>query len=340
VRDSIDLTQSAIGQLGWNAQGDLILSSTDGSLRIWNAESKTTLSLLEEHPHQADGVTVLPDGKTLAVTSGYRLDIWDIPTNSRRKIIPNTEHLNDPAISPDGTTLAVCSNGDGLWLIDTQNWERRDVMIPGEVPWRLAWSPDGKMLGAVSADDILLWDMPSRNLLGQLSPSAYSLESFMDFSFSPDSRYLAAKFNPSAQDSDQLWVFDATTRQSVTILDASVPGQWSQDGKRILSANRDGLLWLDPFGGTPASLLPLEDIRVQQLRFSPDYSMIAMAYANSPEDLGIISLADPTDGRILHTFHGHRADISDLRFLPDGRTLAAVSWDGVVILWDVSPYLQ
>ncbi len=37
-----------------------------------------------------------------------------------------------------------------------------------------------------------------------------------------------------------------------------------------------------------------------------------------------------TQGQLLATFPGHTAEVSDVVFSPDGKLLAAASWDGTV----------
>ena len=38
----------------------------------------------------------------------------------------------------------------------------------------------------------------------------------------------------------------------------------------------------------------------------------------------------------MHTFVGHALYVTDIAFSPDGQTLASSSYDGTVLLWDLT----
>lgn len=53
-----------------------------------------------------------------------------------------------------------------------------------------------------------------------------------------------------------------------------------------------------------------------------------------------IRLWNVATGENIHTFWGHPTDIQTLAFSPDGTILASGSFDGTILLWDVTPYLD
>ena len=53
-----------------------------------------------------------------------------------------------------------------------------------------------------------------------------------------------------------------------------------------------------------------------------------------------IHLWDVAAGENITTFWGHSSDIQDLAFSPDGTLLASGSYDGTLLLWDLTPYIS
>jgi WD40 repeat protein len=69
--------------------------------------------------------------------------------------------------------------------------------------------------------------------------------------------------------------------------------------------------------------------------FSPDRKLLAVGV---PVDRGLefgVRLYSWPEGKVLHTFSGHRAPITALSFSADGKTIASGSDDTSVLLWDL-----
>ena len=70
--------------------------------------------------------------------------------------------------------------------------------------------------------------------------------------------------------------------------------------------------------------------------FSPDGKRFAMGVGlEEPSAFGVQIYAWPS-ARPLHTFKGHAGAVSALRFSADGKLLASGSYDGTVLVWDMS----
>ena len=163
-----------------------------------------------------------PDGKLLATASGEdaSVRIWDIATHRLVRRL-GAGQANAVAFSPDGTTLAVGRSQDATALIDTRTWRLRRTLGPAELidfvsygargrylvigggvfvglydsqtgrsirRWtvpdlqRAVLSPDGRLVAAATAHELLVFDARTgRRVLGL--PGAA-----LDVSFFPDGR--------------------------------------------------------------------------------------------------------------------------------------------------------
>jgi hypothetical protein len=86
--------------------------------------------------------------------------------------------FNAWAFSPDGRTLALCSEGGTISLVETANGkERTRFQGHGQDVTALAFAPDGRCLASGSRDTtILLWDVTDRLQNGQLRGTLLSAE--------------------------------------------------------------------------------------------------------------------------------------------------------------------
>jgi TolB protein len=115
---------------------------------------------------------------------------------------------SDPALSPDGKTLAIAARG-WLWLMDLKTREARRVTNGGAIDSRPAWSPDGRQIAFVRDDtrdtSIVLLDAASGRERVLVDSPALDL----DPAFARDGRSV---FYSSAESGDlDLWQIDLTT---------------------------------------------------------------------------------------------------------------------------------
>jgi len=229
----------------------------------------------------------------------------------------------------------------------------------------LAFSPDGKVLAAGSADpvaaEVRLWDLAvgkttfTLKSLGwprQPTESAYVARVFRSLAFSPDGTVLAAGGGDVCHGEVKLW--DPATGKHLGDLDlpwsASSEGiaslAFSADGKLFaLGGGRALMLFALATGAKPESLVgkapngpprqrALSESDFECVSFSPDGKTLATA----GWDRKIVELWDTGSGKRLATFHGHKGNVTHVAFLPDGKSLLSGGddYDGTIRLWDVA----
>ncbi len=158
----------------------------------------------------------------------------------------------------------------------------------------------------------------------------------LTITWSPDGRRIA-----SAGISHEVWIWDATSGRTLTILHQPAPGvqmvAWSPDGTRLAAAGEDGVISLwDTATGELLLKYGLHRKRVSVLAWSPD----GMLIASSSEDTALQIWKAATGERVFFRRHGYYKDFGDedanaLAWAPDGKYLAFEGSPLVLTIWDV-----
>ena len=140
-------------------------ASRDGDIHVWNTIHNECL-----FRKQLAGVRAIawsPDGESLAALSVQRLVYWNVLARDEQ-LIDAPSQAADLALSPDGTRLCVAGmNGCACFHLLTG--KRTDYHeSSGIVSRRLAWSPDGTYLAALSYWGLSVWDAQTTERVAHL----------------------------------------------------------------------------------------------------------------------------------------------------------------------------
>ena len=109
---------------------------------------------------------------------------------------------------------------------------------------------------------------------------------------------------------------------------------FSPEGTRLATSTRKTIiLWCTQ---TWQSVATLDTVKIESLAFSLDGSRLAVG-GTWPEHK--IQIWDVETRELVVEFSGHKSDVESLAFSPDGSLLASGGFDGVIYLWDMTPYL-
>lgn len=308
--------QAEVTSLSISPDGRLLVTGvSSGGLRLWNLQTGMATSeqqAVHNGPVQATafgqdaGVlfSAGADGKMelFSVLGGSRLGPGDV---ERRRTDPAGERII--ALSEDTGIAIATAGGVQLWE-GSDVWEGRPGVTPNGVTSRvvaLAFSPDGQRLAAGGSDGaISLW-------------GAHSLQ---DAPLRIGAAGSGGTASSSARRFGQEPVPDTAAAAAASAL------AFSPDGRQLLSAHSDGMLWLwdvatgkavgSAWNGGPAPILGLA--------FSPDGRQIANTSG------GVVRLWDAATRQSLGATAATSTDrVLRIAFTPEGRTLVAGGSDGV-----------
>jgi len=251
------------------------------------------------------------------------------------------EKVHAVAYSPDGVLLASGGADQKVRLWNAATGERVGELDHQGSVLGLAFSPAGDLLAAIDSDStIKLWNVEDRSLRSTLRVRRQP----QLIAFSPDGKQLVCH-SPKAR---ELTLFDVETATAIHLRDPEAALSWlvpqTRDGTRAARpASGRQISITEGVGGRELHKLKGHSDQLNWMRFSPDGRVLATGGGYTFDTFtfrgGEIRLWDVATGQMLVSIDDLKAAIPSLEFSPDGRRLAAASFDGTVSVWDVEQVL-
>ena len=228
---------STINNIAFSPINPLLASgSVDNTVQLWNRDTQTLVSTLQEHTDSVVSVAFSPDGSLLASGSADdTIRLWNPNTDTLLATLRgHTSDVLSIAFSPDGSLLAS-GGADGTVRLWNPVTETLQATLEAHMDSVLSvtFSPDGSLLASASADGLVgLWDTHTEILqatLGHESP-------VLSVAFSPDSDLLATG---STDGVARLWD-PHTPEHKATLGHESPVESVAFDGDVLVTGSQDG----------------------------------------------------------------------------------------------------
>lgn len=349
IDEHLDSSPSSVA---FSPDGETIASaSEDGTIRFWEVKSgNITKTIIGHTPHlsstqKAEGsyqtdkrnisVAFSPDGHTFANFYDTSLHLRNSDTCELRTVITGPRgNVREITISGDGNTLAIVDEKSArLWdayhgrFLGTFGRQSNGVSS-------VTFSPDASVLATGGHDNtIYLWEVRKDELyiIGDLiNTFTGHTDVVSSVVFSPDGNILVSG---SHDHTVRLW--DVQTGKLMKTHTEHKGGvnavDYSSDGSILASGSSDGTIRL--WNSNTCDLLETLNGSQQTIHcvaFSPNDRFI-VGGTNGP-----IYLWNVQNGKLLDIYRGHTDVVESIAFSQDGKTLASGSYDGTVLLWDLT----
>ncbi len=319
-----------------------------GSVLLWDIDSKqarpampTELAVKNQHIH------VSSQGELYATSiSKNTVKLWKVGScGSPIAEFTGNEPARLAALTPTNDKLASAHEGGNLIIWDVQSGDKlREFRHPlqtstddSDQAWGLVFSPDGSLLVSYTEDgpNIRLWGVEC----GEEIQDFPSDEIDNIGTFSPCGQYLTG-----ISSGKNIILWDVKHREILTKLPWAPEFAYSSCGSYLVCGRQDPegiLLWdLKRCEISKRLQLPEGCQDVHSLKFSSCGQYLAFGAAwETGMEKAPICLWEIATGKHIVTFWGHFTDVQAVTFSPNNELLASASFDGSILLWDLTPYL-
>jgi WD40 repeat protein len=295
------------------------------------------------------GITISPDGKTLAVLFSAGVLFFDARTYAQigAPLLGLNCGGTSLAYSPDGRTLAV-GDDSVIRLIDARTHELLTKTAIEGVATRVAFTKGGSQLVVLVAPgpctglgggnaQITVRDAHTLKPIGRsIEPEAFvgayvgTWYASPNFALAPDDHSVI-----TASEDGELASWDLRTRRKIRTwrIEAGLAPALavSPDGRTAAVGIKHGLRLVDFVSGRIRTAASDSAGSPSWVLFSPDGKTVVATNRDKTVTRWDVESATP-----LETLRGHSNFVQQPVFSPDGETLYTVSHDGTAIAWDLT----
>lgn len=272
----------------------IVTSSSDKTVRVWNAASGEQLLILKGHQDAVRFASFSPDSKEIASLSWDNVvKIWDSSTGELKNTFIGDQNTTcSLSYSPDGGKIAI-GNGGGYIIVRDAKSGHIMSSFKGHMNhvWSVCYSHDGKQLVSSSSDgSVKIWNTETGKEEKTINNKTSRI---WHVSYSPDdSRIIYV--------ADSVFkVLDARTSIVLKVYKGHAGlvtnAKFSHDGKRIVSSSDDKTvkIWDAQTGELIKTLNGHKDA-TWDASFSPDDKMIVSCSNDNSARVWDLTINEPS----------------------------------------------
>jgi WD40 repeat protein/DNA-binding SARP family transcriptional activator len=340
--------------VSWSPDGRLVAASSEGTARVWNAETGTLRYTLLGHTGSVFGVAWSPDSSRLVTgSSDGTAKVWELGSEGFRErwslsAQETKSGVVGVAFSPDGTRVMAGDAGISavqVWdLGPTGDAEWANLPAPGYPA--AEFMPDGRRLVTSSpkgrADRaVAIWELQTGWELRTIGPPTDYFR-FQSFDVSPDGSSIAlgggSRPCPPCGGAAAVRAWDTSTGEELWRIghDRDVNEvAFSPDGEHLATADWEGTAKIVDRSGRVIRVLggPQADFNFSDVAFSSDGHLVATAEFNNRGGERV-RIWDWARSDVLLTIDAEGPS-ARVDFDPNGPRVVLSGSDGLAEVWDV-----
>jgi WD40 repeat protein/DNA-binding SARP family transcriptional activator/tRNA A-37 threonylcarbamoyl transferase component Bud32 len=344
--------------VAWSPDGRLVAVSSEGTARLWDAETGTLRYRLLSHSGSILGVAWSPDSSLLVTSSSDgTAKVWKIGSDGVRErwslsAQETKSGIVGVAFSPDGTRVMAGAASISAVLVwdmgPTGDAEWANLPAPGDPA--AEFMPDGRRVVTSSWEGraerrgygraVTIWDLQTRRELRTIGPATDYFR-FLSFDVSPDGSSIAlggwSKRN-CCGGASAVRVSDTSTGEELWRIghDRDVNEvAFSPDGEHLATADWEGTAKIVDRSGRVIRVLggPQDDFNFSDIAFSSDGQLVATAEFNN-QGGERVRIWDWARRDVLLTIDAEGPS-AQVDFDPNGPRVVLSGSDGLAEVWDV-----